>query len=884
MIKKVLSFTQIIVLILIAIFFIAIFVFFQKDVVPALAQKYLKEFKIEYKELRGTLFSGVEVYGFVYEDSLHVDKLSIKYNFLSLLNPTPRVDYIAASGVKIDLDKLLSSMQNSDESLHVAFNISKIVVKGGVLTYQKEKILFGLSAYELSFRDRLEIEKISLHVETKYANAEFSGSFKEDTLSGTSSFTLLDFIEKNYSSILEYKPKKIKADLAINSKEINLTTTLNEAILKPLPALFLKDIKLNLTYFFNTQNLTLKTDYKAIYKEFEVAIAQDAKMDKSLHVSSQIAAEFITKDSKIPFDKFIIDVEYSQEKGYPKFSAKFNAKNIEADFATLDFKKYTINADTIYAKFDAKLSHENNETVLESNIYPKDEFLHYKEYDLARFSKITLSAHEKNSNISMFAKSDIASISMFANEESADGYINIGSASFDYRVDLKNKTAVVDTKINSIDKFLKELKIAPLKVFFDAKVEAKSTINFKDILEITSHVKVPFYALKLDSKRKFSAEDNSFELLYRDKELIVNRYDLSIKNQRVSSSRASKISFNDNFDIEFKEFWIYDNVLLKGVLKSSDMSGDFSLFSENYHYKSKEADVVLKLDLHARIDALGREDISGEVEIQDGMVMYKPRKDYSISDKDIIIIQDMKEAKKQDARAINITITSSKPIKYEVKDISLLAQPSLVLYKEMQTDLELFGLLNIKSGEVKLEDRVFEFDESEIYFYGGSEIDPYLNLNLHYYTTDYIDIEIYITNKVSSPIVLFSSKPAMSQNDILSYILFDSSASSVFDTTSESKTSLSTLLLGSGIKKIVNSSGAIKVDTLNILTNKEGTLGYEVGARFNKNIRIVYKNDEISSLILQYSLSKSLRVDVDVKETGQGVSIIYIKDFDIRAP
>jgi len=213
-----------------------------------------------------------------------------------------------------------------------------------------------------------------------------------------------------------------------------------------------------------------------------------------------------------------------------------------------------------------------------------------------------------------------------------------------------------------------------------------------------------------------------------------------------------------------------------------------------------------------------------------------------------------------------------------------LAQPSLVLYKEMQTDLELFGLLNIKSGEVKLEDRVFEFDESEIYFYGGSEIDPYLNLNLHYYTTDYIDIEIYITNKVSSPIVLFSSKPAMSQNDILSYILFDSSASSVFDTTSESKTSLSTLLLGSGIKKIVNSSGAIKVDTLNILTNKEGTLGYEVGARFNKNIRIVYKNDEISSLILQYSLSKSLRVDVDVKETGQGVSIIYIKDFDIRAP
>lgn len=159
MIKKLLSFVQITVLILIVTLLLALFVFFQKDIAPALAEKYLKEFNIEYKELRGTLFSGVEIYGFIYEDSLHVDKLSIKYNFLSLLNPTPRVDYIAASGVKIDLDKLLLSLKNSDESSHIAFNISKIEVNNGVLNYQKEKVLFDLSADELSFRDALDIEK-----------------------------------------------------------------------------------------------------------------------------------------------------------------------------------------------------------------------------------------------------------------------------------------------------------------------------------------------------------------------------------------------------------------------------------------------------------------------------------------------------------------------------------------------------------------------------------------------------------------------------------------------------------------------------------------------------------------------------------------------------
>ncbi len=44
-------------------------------------------------------------------------------------------------------------------------------------------------------------------------------------------------------------------------------------------------------------------------------------------------------------------------------------------------------------------------------------------------------------------------------------------------------------------------------------------------------------------------------------------------------------------------------------------------------------------------------------------------------------------------------------------------------------------------------------------------------------------------------------------------------------------------------------------------------------------MRVIYRDDTIASLILQYSLTKSTRLDVDVRETGQGVSFIYIKDF-----
>jgi hypothetical protein len=115
----------------------------------------------------------------------------------------------------------------------------------------------------------------------------------------------------------------------------------------------------------------------------------------------------------------------------------------------------------------------------------------------------------------------------------------------------------------------------------------------------------------------------------------------------------------------------------------------------------------------------------------------------------------------------------------------------------------------------------------------------------------------------------------------MSYILFGSSASSTFDTTAKgSKTQLGTLALGAGLKELFNKSANLNIDTLNILTNEDGTLGYEIGKRFSKNIRVVYRNDAISSITLQYALSKSIRVDVDVKETGQGVGIYYIKDFN----
>jgi translocation and assembly module TamB len=324
-----------------------------------------------------------------------------------------------------------------------------------------------------------------------------------------------------------------------------------------------------------------------------------------------------------------------------------------------------------------------------------------------------------------------------------------------------------------------------------------------------------------------------------------------------------------------EELWLYDTILIKGFVNKETLEGNVTLTSEKFEYIGADANVRAKVNLSANFSPKLQK-VEGEITLLDGVISYKPVTDYVIEDSDIIIIQDIKQ-RKDSHLLINIQIDSIKPIAYKIKDVNLMVTPDITLFQEADSAFQVLGVLTINEGDATFSGKKFEFDKSEIYFNGHKPINPQLNLNIHHHTIDYIDIEIYVTNTLEDPVIIFSSKPALSQNDIMSYILFGESASSMFDPASDA--SKSSLLLASGLKQLVNETSPIQVDTLNVLTNKEGTLGYEIGSRFNDRIRIVYKNDTASSLILQYSLSKSVRIEVDVRETGQGVSIIYVKDF-----
>lgn len=881
MIKRVYAFLYFITLLAVLGVALVSVALFQKDVVPYLAQKYLKEYDVEYKGIEGTLFSGVIIRGVKYKESIEVDELRVKYNLLMLMSPTPRVSYIGAKGVFVDAKKLLET-KSAETSSAFALNISKVDIQNLKIAYKEEIYALNITASDVSLKEMIDVRSIAIEAETPYATLSLKGSVKENRLKGRSTLLPSEKFHNEHLGFLTYTPSEIELFFDTSSKEADLKTSLKSVVFKDVEDLLLENIELHATYSFSDDFFTLYSDYTALYGKNEIAMKQKSRVGLDGKVTSNLEAKIVQDEFNLPFKSFSVAIK--RDENLTQFD--LGAKDLSLNGRTKDFKEFLLKAQSIYADLDAKVDIKSESIALTGELYPKSDAPHLREYNIERFSKLNIFVLKNRESLRANIGTGKLSLTLFEDENGLVGVLKAGESKFDIKGSIQKREFTVEANIDSIRTLLSELELELMdeSLFFDASGILKATVALKEGVEVDARVDIPWYRLELDSQNIYTDRDSYVEFFYADREVIVKSYDIGVMQKRIYSKRASKISLSQNDIIELKEFWIYDNLLVGGELNYSDMSADVTLKSDKFRYESEDANVSVRVDIKAFADSNGSQSLSGDIEILGGVITYAPKKEYAIKDEDIIIIQDIKPPKKEhEKRELNIRVYSSKPIEYKIKDVELLVTPNLVVYQEFGGLLQILGALQIHSGVATISDREFEFDESEIYFYDEHYANPYLNLNLHHYTLDNVDIEIYITNRVESPVFILSSNPQMSHDDIISYILFGEATSSIFDTTGkESRSSLGTLALGAGLKGLLNSSANLKIDTLNILTNEDGTLGYEIGKRFGKRVRLVYKNDDISSLTLQYSLSRSVRIDVDVKETGQGVGIFYIKDFKLE--
>jgi hypothetical protein len=441
----------------------------------------------------------------------------------------------------------------------------------------------------------------------------------------------------------------------------------------------------------------------------------------------------------------------------------------------------------------------------------------------------------------------------------------------------------------TLDATTSSLKELLLLLGVDKDVDASMQLHLETSLSQNSTLhgalKIPSY-LYQDESNIYQESNSSIEFTFKESSLHLQNYNIGFKDSRYYSDKESIISLNSDGNIGIDSLWIYDNLLLHGMYDTTLKETKLHLTSQEFHYDQYDSNVTLRADVDIKIGQDGEANINGEIELLDGVVGYMPKEEFIIQDEDIILLQDERVAQQQQNRSVNLHIFSLHPIAYRYKENTIFFLPNINATQANSVKLSVVGDIRLLEGDLRFYDKDFKLLKSEIVF-DADPTNPSLFVTLHHTTEDDVNIEIYITKRVENPLILFSSSPSMSQNDILSYLLFGQSSAGAFDIQDDGASSqniIAPFLLSSSLKKVLNDTTPLQIDKLNILTNETGGYGYEVGAKLGKDLRIVYKNNEIATVILQYRLTRSLRFDVDLRESGQGASIIYMKDFDFHMP
>jgi len=946
------------IIVFIALILILLYFLSGKEILPYLAQTYLKDYGISYSKIEGSIVDGFIIKDVVYEDSVKIKLLEVRYNPLSLVRLTPKLKLIRTQGLHVDTNFFLKNDSNSSQKI-INFQITNLVLNNTEVLYEDKNISFTtninsfefgkrikianlnldhatlkdnknridiiLTAKKLDYKKSLSIENFNITAETPYG--EFSSEnaqLNKNILIASAKVKLNQNLSSIYTKFIDGIPEVLDIDLNASLDVINIKTKLDKITLKEDQNLSLEKTALHVKYFIQSNYFEADTSYALLYEGFELSVKQNASFTTNLQFQS--TAKINILESPINLPTKTVDISLSGDSSF--MVADINSSNIQIVAKTYDYKQYSINSktnklplsfikeipislkdDLLTSKGDlvidtdplflrGEIKVEDNHIITTNHIEIKDhsilvkgdieakkEAKVYNTFDLDLVSNLNFVYFKNKKQNLLNIDSKQINITIFENNHTLKGWGNLNNNNFKVSGNIAKKgqnNIKLFATFPSMKTLLKELKIKlpKTKVLYDAQVDINANIDFNENLKLKSTIEIPWFYIQPDEETTYAGQSAKFEIEKKGDELIIKKYQFELMGHKIDSKKTSIIAMDKNNTIEIKEFWVYDNLLITGLVDTFENSIQLKIKSDDFTYTSKDGNVSAKVDIDVSIDDNG-EKIEGFITLLDGVITHIPTKDYSELDSDIIIIQNINE-RTLNNRFINIHVDSKKPIKYSIDNVDIDFTPDFSIYKENHSEnITLLGLVTLNKGKIKAIDKTFSFKKSELYFY-NENTNPKLNLNITHQTLDYIDINIFVAGNVEAPVIILSSNPTMSQDDIMSYILFGEATASSLNTSGDANSNkiyISSLLVGSSLKNILNKSDNINIDTINILTNDEGSLGYEIGTRINKDLRVIYKNNIISSVIVQYNINRAIRIDVDVDQDNRGISLVYIKDF-----
>ena len=197
-----------------------------------------------------------------------------------------------------------------------------------------------------------------------------------------------------------------------------------------------------------------------------------------------------------------------------------------------------------------------------------------------------------------------------------------------------------------------------------------------------------------------------------------------------------------------------------------------------------------------------------------------------------------------------------------------------------------FGEINIIDGEADIYGRRFNFDTARVIF--NNEIaNPSLNIEVvadEDAIDDDVQVGVRVTGTANAPDIALFSKPNMSQNEILSYILY---GHGLDKNVLQQDSNNSNLLLGLGMSGISGLATGIaeSFGVRDVQFNTEGSgdeMQVAVQGYITRRLRLSYGYGIFSTIgefKLRYELIDSLYVEF-ISALNQTVDLIYSFDFD----
>lgn len=799
-------------------------------------------------------------------------------------------------------------------------------------TYEDEKIdeiVLKAKKIKTDFKNKHSLELFS-NIKSTLANIELNGKLEDENYKIESKIDLKKYIESSF--LVDIKGNFKLLDLVLKNdtlkiedeKELKISDTILKATLDiEKQNLDISSLKSNINY----QEISSKLEAKASLEEFDIekfsfeanlnsSIKKSIlnELEKNLEIKSklkgdlkEIKFENSLASNSLSFDDIKLKIENSILNGV----VKLNNKNLDINSdLVLD-----LNFDTNYIKTKTKIDLKLNLDDLNNPIFKSrtvannlDLDLDLKSSDLKRFD---FDLNLKKLNINEFTNSQIKELDKIKNlSGNVKGFYdeNLNFSSNFILNDSSNDSFKIDANFKS-NKNNFEANIKNSAFFADVKKEDKNIFINSQIKELGNFEKeinkiydyeplnlsgnLDLKAKILEDKMEFEAkspkislENESFEKIEIKAELkgeIINFskleffigkiYDINLQKKFIAQNKTflNTKNLNGNFDFEnivLKTSKDEKNTILNLVTK------DLNLEHTSYAKMILDSNIKLKIDENSKIF------ISGDANAKELKAFYNIQALNISKDKDIIIVSKHKNKVEKDFFLQNIAmdlIISANELKYSVKNIDLKANAILNIKKDFEKNIRIYGSINDTKGTFEELGRVYNIEDSNIYFRGLESINPLLDIKAN---TKIDDISIYIKigGNLNNPRLNLSSDPSMNQKDILSYLIFGTNFANTSEHSQSVQSQASLFLLNELSRDYAKELGVDMIYFQYDPTNQY--IETHIGKNIGEKSKVILKNKaHAGQLVLMRELTKLWNIELGFEEKTQSVDIIYRKRY-----